>query len=331
MLDPDKLEAVATVICHRNLDSPCPDGVASALLLRDALPEAKVRFVAYGSELAALAPFPGALFCDISPPATRAEEWLAAGALVLDHHRTAERVALAFSDAGRGVFADEKGDPGVSGAVLAYRHVWLPLRYPDGGAPGRRHVVVERFAALAGIRDTWQRESDAWRDACAQGEALAFWPWDAWPRDGFALGMSREMGAMLNLGYTLLEKREERTARIAAEGYRAITRRETRVLIVPTRETSDVAEALGAAVDLVVGFDFGLVDGRLPAMRLSTRSHAAFDCAAFCRAAGGGGHTRAAGAEILLSGTARNPYALVVEMLDAHEAGAASDRGAREP
>lgn len=86
------------------------------------------------------------LFCDIAPPAERAHEFLPRVPVVLDHHKGAEHLVKTFT---HHVFADEKLEPGVSGAVLAYREVWKPLK-PLG------FTTAADFARLAGVCDTWQ-------------------------------------------------------------------------------------------------------------------------------------------------------------------------------
>jgi hypothetical protein len=53
--------------------------------------------------------------------------------------------------------------------------------------------------------------------------------------------------------------------------------------------------------------------------RLSTRSHTTFDCAAFAKAHGGGGHTRAAGFALDVYAGDRNPYAYVRELVEVWE------------
>jgi phosphoesterase RecJ-like protein len=58
--------------------------------------------------------------------------------------------------------------------------------------------------------------------------------------------------------------------------------------------------AIGALRD-IVGVEVAIIfknDKDPNATRLSLRSHAPFDCAAFCQRFGGGGHARAAGASV---------------------------------
>ena len=118
----EKLKALKVIVSHEN----CADGLASAMILKDVLPKAKVVFLQYGTpDHVNLVAEEGMIFCDFSPPPARAQEFVDVGAIVLDHHKTAKAVVALFGDLG--VFADEKDDPGVSGAVLAYREVWLPL------------------------------------------------------------------------------------------------------------------------------------------------------------------------------------------------------------
>ena len=148
-----KLRAVRHIIAHDN----CPDGVASAMILKQVLPDAKVSFVQYNTpEHESMAPEEHALFCDFSPATP--EGWVEKGAIVLDHHKTAKTVVEAFGELG--VYADEAAEPGVCGALLAYREVWLQLAKEQYEGEAE---VVETFSTLAGIRDTWQKHDSRWR------------------------------------------------------------------------------------------------------------------------------------------------------------------------
>lgn len=305
MISPARLAAVRTIVTHAD----CADGVASALILRDALPGRPIVFLHYGSPAARDLPAdPGMLFCDFSPPAERVREFVDAGAIVLDHHRTARAVVEAFGD--DGVFGDESAEPGVCGAVLAFRHVWTPER--SAHAPVRR---IEVFAELAGIRDTWQRAHPQWENACAQSAALSFVPFDLLDR---TLGeYTREWDDELGrLGRIVLRKKMADVSRSVDSSLRFTTRAGVRCAVFEGISlTSDAAEMLGEQVDLVIGFGFTAEAGH-PKMIVSTRSHTTFDCAAFAKAHGGGGHTRAAGFGVPIGEDARDPFSMLRGLVD---------------
>lgn len=300
MIPLEKLCAVTHVISHEN----CPDGVASAMILKQVLPDARFTFVQHGTpEHADLPAEPGMLFCDMTPPRERAQEFVDAGACVLDHHWHSEDVVRAFGD--NGVFADEATEPGVSGAVLALR-VADPL-----AVRGPLHML----ATLAGIRDTWQKQDPRWTAACEQAEALRFWPVerllaarpDDWP-------------GLLEIGRELLKKRLDGAQKLAATSYRFTSVAGTRVALFPTIESSDVADALAESVDLSVGYGYVHATDGTVGLVFSTRSRGDYDAGALCKAHGGGGHTKAAGFRVQLVPEALNPIDVFARLLEAYEA-----------
>lgn len=162
MLTIDQLKSVKTIITHDH----CPDGTASAILLHDVLPDAEVKFVQYNTEAhRTLVPTPGMLICDFSPFLPKKEveiegekkqvpdyekvqPFVDAGVIVLDHHKGAKKLVEMFG--ANGVFADEETEPGVSGAVLAFRHVWLPLRNDELRTAVRDHVTTKLIEGIGG-------------------------------------------------------------------------------------------------------------------------------------------------------------------------------------
>ncbi len=300
-----KLRAVSTLVVHGN----CPDGIASAVLLRDALGDIPVRYLQYGTrEHLELPAEPGLLFCDFSPHPDRVAEFARAGTIVLDHHRTAKRIVEAMGE--NGVFGDEATEPGISGAVLAHRHVWEPIEADEPSASHTGRLVAERFAQLVGIRDTWQRKSPLWSEACAISQMLLFRP-KSWWHDRSMEDLDRKLPEILELGHLLQEKEEERVRRAIEGGYRFTTRDGRRVLAVQgVSVTSDGAELLGDSVDLLVGFSYAVEDGE-PKVKLSLRSHTGVDCAAIAKAHGGGGHTAAAGCSMQVGSADVHPFAFV--------------------
>lgn len=312
-IDLNDLRAVTTIVTH---DS-CADGTASALLLHDALPHAEVVFVQHGTEAYRnLACKQGMLFCDIIPPPDRADDFVAAGAIVLDHHRTARAVVEKF--ASRGIFADEAVERGVSGTVLAYRHVWWPLVGAVHADP-RRTEWVRHFATMIGVADTWHREHPQWADAKRHTAILSFLPNTEWLERYTLEALTYRWEDNFEwVGQVLTRKHAKKVSRSIEGGRRMTSDRGTKILAFNNiGTTSDAAEQLGRDVDVVVGF-FYEQNADVEKLILSTRSHTEFDCAAFCRSYGGGGHTRAAGTSAPLSD--ENPYQVILRMINHYEA-----------
>ena len=330
MLDLNVLKSVREIVCHGN----CSDGTMSAILLHDALPDARVRFCNYGLAQEQLEAKPNMLFCDFSPPADGYQRFVDAGAIVLDHHKSAASIVAAFGD--RGVFADERRCPGVSGAVLAYLYAWRPLkqdlwarqswmrRWWDRKEQAVQLRRAKAFSGLVGIRDTWQTHSSAWSKACALSETLRFFGEESWlVSEPFGSARTVWWGTRLTAGLRVVERHTETVKRRVAAAYRFTTADGLRVLMfsgVPY--TSDACELAKDSADLVVGFDFGDMEGGMVPVIFSTRARGNFDCARFCKECGGGGHSSAAGFSLRFDpafGT-EDPYRLFRERLAAYEA-----------
>lgn len=321
MIDIERLKKITHIVSHEN----CSDGIASAMLLRNVLPKAKVTFCQYETTLhKTLVPEPGMVFCDFSPHITRVMDFMDVGAIVLDHHGgPAKEVTLAFAELGLGAFADEKADPGVSGALLAYREVWEPL-FNDSMDPTRGRDLIPQgaheLALLAGIRDTWQKNDSRWREACAVAEALRFWPWDhvekytaiqSWPQ-------------LLAIGPVLMDRNEKKLDKIIEGAFQHLSGKGRRVTIFEgLKPTSDAAEKLGDTNDLTMGMAFfteKTPDGQTQqVMIFSNRSRGSFNCRNFALAHGGGGHIKAAGFSRVLRLNDLQPYMLAVQILSRYE------------
>lgn len=317
-----KLRAVQHIVTHEN----CPDGIASAMILHDVFPNAKLTFAQYGSkEQLELPAEPGMLFCDFSPALDRAREFLDAGAIVLDHHKTAKPIVDLFVEAGLGSFGDEVADPGVCGAVLAMRDVWFEITsannaalaeaespnapYPPGVNRDIRHI--KPFAELAGVRDTWQKNDPRWVEACQQAEALRFWPIEkllSTPPEKWA--------ALMEIGPILYERGLSYAKKCAEGAFWFTTQKGRKVAVFEgLKPSSDAAELLGASADLVIGYSVQLDDSKAPVMIFSTRSKGDFNCSALAQAYGGGGHTKAAGFRRFLAPLAHQPFQFARETL----------------
>lgn len=314
MIELDLLQNVTHLVTHEN----CSDGTSSAMIIRDALPNVRVTFCQYGTKLHQEIPAePGMLWCDFSPPVARVQDFLDVRTIVLDHHGgPAKESTLAFAEKGLGAFADEKKDPGVSGAMLAYREVWVPLELQK--AVSERDVRSKAFlelATLAGIRDTWQKQDPRWQQACETAEATRWWPWEMVEKTPWG-----QWPELFRIG-PILMARNMRTVDKCLEGAFRFTSKKGRKVTVfeGLKPSSDAAEKLGEANDLTIGLGF-LVESGEPKMLFSTRGRGTFHCRNFALAFGGGGHVKAAGFSVPLTPDSPQPYELTRILLDRYEA-----------
>lgn len=312
MIPIEALRAVRRIITHAN----CADGRASAVILHAALPNAEIVEVVHDTrEHREMAAEPGLLFCDFTPPASRAAEFVASGATVLDHHKGAEAVVRAFGQ--RGVFADEKAEPGVSGAVLAYLHVYLRVLGAPSIADGLACDAAEaccRLAYLVGIRDTWQRSSPDWDRACAVSAAVRFLPLD----EALKRGPVGVMAFASEAGALLVRKQMEAAREAARHAVRVEIGGRRVALISSVSLTSDVADLLREHCEIVAGFDY-VHDERGSRLQWSLRACSHVDVSAIARRHGGNGHTAAAGFSVQLDpedpSTQLNPYRMAERLL----------------
>lgn len=308
MIDQKELEAVRVIVTHDN----CSDGLAAALICRDVLHDAKILWAFHSkpshNDIEAV---PNMLFVDIAPPPGREQEFLDAGAIVLDHHKGAEAVVQKFVDAGQGVFADEKLQPGVSGAVLAFLHVYLGLQYD-----ARTHQQhVWDLAKLIGIRDTWQKDHEEWELAQAAHCALMAFPRERWLRGGHACLTPDDM----EVGRAAYQQRlgwaQDAAAAAFVSDYPGC-----RLAIFNDQSSppliSDAADILRDEkhANVVAGF---LYDK--DRLRVSLRSDGSVDVAAFAKTKGGGGHTKAAA--YYASAEDRSPHARIMRDFEAWRRG----------
>lgn len=274
---------VQLIISHRG----CPDGIASAMILAYAFPKAHVRFVNYGErEHDELETIPGMLFCDMTPPQSRAQEFVDVDAVCLDHHKHARNIVEAFGD--NGVFDESK-----CGAELAWdfcNALKLPERQWFNTS-----VKSFGFARLAGIRDLWKRDDPQWKAACVQAEALRFW--------GVGLACSPPLpyltDSQLWAGERLLDQAEERVAEVLEKHqFEVAIIGGLRVAYFPAAgdKVSDICHGILEAghADVALAY-FDVHDGtRIKTVR-SLRCRDGIDVGAWAKACGGGGHPKAAG------------------------------------
>lgn len=321
MIPIDKLKAITHLVVHNDAD-----GIASAMIVKDVLPEVRVSVVRYDSpEHKGLPAVPGMAFCDFSPYTDRVDDFVKVGAIVLDHHDTQKPIVDAFGELG--VYGEN--DKTEAGAYLAYREVWVPLMgerdQKIGGVPGfdvmRADALrqrVEEFALLTSIRDTWKTDHPRWREACEQSEALHFWP-DEKLLSGIP---SDDWGQLLHLGPMLFQRKLKAAHRCIGGGRRWTSDKGTRcIAFVGIYQVSDAAEILDDTdIDLVLAFTYYMQEGK-PFLRVSCRSHTGWDVGAFARTfPGGGGHKESSGFQAEFGAfDAPNPYQHLLCMVNDYE------------
>jgi oligoribonuclease NrnB/cAMP/cGMP phosphodiesterase (DHH superfamily) len=284
----------------------CPDDLSAGLILNHALPGREIIFVQHGtSEYLNLEARPGMLFCDISPPPNRIKEFIDVDTGVLDHHKSVENVVRQFP---HHVFADEKLDPGVSGGTLAYSEILQPL-IRAGFA--QYSEIASYIGNLAGVRDTWQKNSKDWIEACNLADALMFWPRETLLNT--ELDCIDSWNNFINIGPIVREKKLKEAKNLVDKSF-TFELNNKKIMLVSGSKIEDCTEFLDSSYDLLIGFSF-LAENNQQKMLLSLRSNNKFDCAKFAKSLGGGGHTNAAGCIINLYNDDIQPYELIKYIL----------------
>jgi len=316
-MDISKLQKVTKIVVHAN----CPDGTASAIIIKDALrlkPE-QIVFVELSTfEHDNLPAEPGMLFCDCTPPHARVQEFVDVGALVLDHHKYSKDIVAAFGE--NGVFADKATQPEVSGARLAYLEVWRPISEsrPRWSPESPIAIFTDRFSHLAGIRDNWQQNSPQWEEACEDAALLFFFPETYWMNvllPTLAMDWYKDY---IPLGKILVQKDKERAKAIADKRWTYRTSSGLVIAIVNSRFVSDAADLLEDQCGVLVGFSYMKNDpGCYPGLKLSLRSFGdSFDCGKFSKYFGGSGHLNSAGCKLVTDETTLNPFKLICDKVE---------------
>lgn len=293
-----KLNNIKRIITH----DKCPDGTASAIILRTAFPEADVEFIVYNTpKHLNLEASEGMIFCDMTPPKERAREFHKMGAIVLDHHKHAKEIVEIFKD--NGVFADEETEPGVSGAVLALRIL---------AKVGTLTEEIREFAYLAGVRDTWIKNHNRWQESCEQAYVLNLYPWSYWKNH-----KPRFEKHETELGKILYAKNQE-TIKNIKDKKRFLDFEVANLKIAVFTDAgkliSDVAEILEDEYKVSIGFFYTIENSKMKLV-YSLRSDGNFDVGKFAKKHGGGGHSVSAA---FSTESTEYPVDLILKLLREH-------------
>jgi len=307
----ERLKAIKTIISHET----CADGLASAMILKAALPEAKIRFIKYNSEEhEKLEAEEGMLFCDFSPHKTRTQDFIPVSVIVLDHH--SKEVVEPFGESG--IFADVKVEPGVSGAMLAYRYVYVPLL--------GENKLVKNFANICGIYDTWQTKHPLWDRSREYTEALFFFSKKDWLKEPIFPNFQSTWDSRMDIGRVLVEKKDWTVKKALEEAYRATIGPLKVLMVQDTTAINEIAEAAEAGVDIVAGFRYYLEDNsnredwcegfaKNAKFKVSLRSRKDFNVRELALHYGGGGHVKAASFVETVGTQHENPYRRIIELI----------------
>jgi hypothetical protein len=278
-----------------------------------------------------------ALWCDIAPKAGRGSFLHSPHVpIVLDHHKGAEELVRSFGD--RGVFADEKLAPGVSGAVLAFRCVWE--RVSTATENFRDRFLVQDFSECVGARDCWQTQDPRfqrgqWISKALMSKPAAYWLSPEQPEHPSAAAGDHVpylIEKEIQMGRAIFEAHEEAVRQaveqcvmyeVAGPPKDGVSWQPCRLFVFQEQASgfrlcSDVAETLCVRPPhfraVVAGFAY-VVDkpGATPRLLYSLRGLGGFDVAAFAKANGGGGHTAAAGFSVVVQSSVHypSPYEMV--------------------
>jgi hypothetical protein len=275
------------------------------MLARIANPDVEILFMQYGSPAwDDLEPREGDVFCDMSPPKDRAQQWVDVGSRCLDHHKHAADIVKMFGD--KGIFADEAAHPGISGAVLMNMHLLTTVTSDTSW-----------FANLIGTRDTWQKTNVFWDKACGLSFTLMHFPRDYWllkPRPLLAVAEALELS--YELGPILIKDRRDKAQRIVDSDLIHLREESGRKWgLYPERDalSSDVGEAARkAGFNATVAYFDTVEESRINTV-FSLRSDETIDVGALCKSHGGGGHSRAADFSIY---AAEHPALSVCKLLN---------------
>lgn len=320
----EKIAECDTIISHGH----CADGSLSAYLLSLLIQrvhggKGKVKEVIFASytEIDSLPVRPGIVFCDFFPGG-RGDEYNEAGAIVLDHHATAKDDILRFGET-RGIYADAKENPGISGASLAWsalhqaNAIWNTLRHAN--ALSREDMdALKELTDLIQIRDTWQKEDPRFKEASEISDALRFIPsYDLFTDRGTWIprySPTSLLGFLRDLSPVVASNKRAKVEHLVKDAYFFRLLTGLKVAVIPSvSQTSDAMALLEGDVDVVVGF---YLTPR--GLGLSLRSTGSYNVAALAKENGGGGHFAAAGCSLPLS-MDRSPYLQIRELFASHD------------
>ena len=265
---------IKTVYYHGS----CPDGITSREILKLQFPDL-IYIPYYFTEFKKVPDH--ALFIDCSPKSNQVEECLRNSCLIAEHHDS-------FNDSFNKwfpLYPDQMliGDTkkAESGAILA-----LELVRQLGLGDDLNLAYIQHVARLIAISDTWQNSHEEFEYARMLAGYIAFFGND-FCEELADLYLKRDV--ILSFGRVQQKKQEQYARQAIKVG---------KVAFINELNMSNAAEILrNEGSDLVVGYTtkFEPNENRNITIFSLRSKEDGFDCSAFCKAHGGGGHKAAAG------------------------------------
>jgi hypothetical protein len=288
----EDLEKVNHIVSHYN----CADGTVSAMICSVALsvvsPSPKIDFEYYQTKQAQEMPaLPGMMFVDFTPPLKRWHEFRDVGTIVVDHHSS----AMDHVTGDKVIFDRENS---MSGALLCYHHVMLPMAEKHGHINAFALDQWKYLATHISIYDTWQQKHERWGVACDLTQGVL------WLGIKAMMVMAASKRPDLDLIYRIGHRWNDRVLNKARQMcdtaiYRTHAGLTFGYVNNTEKITSEIGDLLGEKVDVVVIYNIALEDGKIK-MQCSFRSRKGFDTRRIATRFGGGGHVGSSGSAIVI-------------------------------
>lgn len=299
----DRIFNAERVYFHSN----CPDGIMARNILKylfDEVASAAAQNSQYGGFYYPASPsnelplIKNAIFIDMAPIASQFEDFLKAGAVILDHHESNRYLFDQYKEQYPEQLVFGENADHESGAMLAYK---VLATYFDDSRFYTYIIEAKKAADYISISDCWHKQDPRFES----GRALAHFI--TLQGNDYNNLADPEIMDMAELIYTNKKKEDTKIAKKAEKVF--ITTKDgqkIKVCFLNRENVSDVSEILrnDYGVNLVVGWQKDTYINKKDESKInkiikfSLRSDDSVNCRKIAELLGGGGHDRAAGFSI---------------------------------
>lgn len=284
------------IVYHSN----CPDGIVARNLLRTHYAINQVEFteVPYNYE-PNFGHLKDAVWVDCSPGTWEEfQEGLIHGCTYLDHHESRKEF---FVKANHPYAIYGENSELQSGAMLVYEN--FNKHNCDYGN-------IAKIARLAAIGDTWASTDPDFELARGMGAFITS------VGNAYEWNTDYEREQLLKYAEIFKIKAQEEARKLASGAI--VVNDAYRIAFINSMHISNASEVLRneRQVDIIVGWEFFTENQKYYTCSVSLRSNDKFDCQAFAKFNGGGGHKKAAGFRFRMTNLEINPVHELREMLE---------------